>query len=253
MSTSFCSSSCIHLPLLRPLPEEARKDILEVDIHLLDAAVGDDLEGRKTSLLHFDLDGAVVQLTVPQLPSQFFPRALPLLHGLLPVFDVRVPGGRRGRQQEIQNPLLRVRLGLFGHLLELLVANHFDRDLDEIPDHGLHVASHVSDFGKLGRLDLEERRVGQPGQPSRDLGLSDSGRPDHDDVLRHHLVGHIGRELLAPDTVSQRNRHRALGGRLADDVPIQLPDRLTRGQVFEMGRHNGIESKHVEVRQCQWS
>ncbi len=36
----------LHLPLLGALAEDVGKHVLDVDVHLLDALVGDDLEGR---------------------------------------------------------------------------------------------------------------------------------------------------------------------------------------------------------------
>ena len=43
----------------------------------------------------------------------------------------------------------------------------------------------------------------------------------------------VARQLLAPPAVAQRDRHRALGGALADDVLVELGDDLPRRQVVE--------------------
>ena len=67
-------------------------------------------------------------------------------------------------------------------------------------------------------------------EPPRDLGLADAGRPDHQDVLRRHVLGQLGRQLLPPQAVAQRDGHRALGLRLADDVLVELGDDLARRQ-----------------------
>ena len=73
-------------------------------------------------------------------------------------------------------------------------------------------------------------------QAARDLGLADAGRPDHEDVLGHHLVGHLGIELLAADAVAQRDGDGALGVGLADDVLIELANDLARRQLVEQRR-----------------
>ena len=106
----------------------------------------------------------------------------------------------------------------------------FDRELDEVADHRLDVAADVADLGELRRFDLDERRVRQLREPARDLGLADAGRADHQDVLRRDLLGQLGRQLLAAHAIAQRDRHRALGLRLADDVLVELGDDLARRQ-----------------------
>ena len=93
-----------------------------------------------------------------------------------------------------------------------------------------HVPPDVADLGELGRLDLEERRLGEPGQAPRDLGLAAPGRADGQDVLRQHLLAQGLVELLAPPPVAQRDRDRALGRILADDEPIELGNDLSGRQ-----------------------
>ena len=105
-----------------------------------------------------------------------------------------------------------------------------DRDLDEIAHHRLDVAADVADLGELRRFHLQERRLREPRQAAGDLGLADAGRPDHQDVLRRDLFGHVGRELLAAHAVAQRDGDRALGRALADHVLVQLGDDLPRRQ-----------------------
>ena len=86
-------------------------------------------------------------------------------------------------------------------------------DLDQVADDRVDVAADVADLGELGRLDLDERRVGEPREPARDLGLADAGRADHQDVLRRDLLAQRLGDLLAPPAVAQRDRDRALGAR----------------------------------------
>ena len=105
-----------------------------------------------------------------------------------------------------------------------------DGDVDQVADDRVDVAADVADLGELGRLDLDERRVGEPRQPARDLGLADAGRADHQDVLRRDLLAQRLGDLLAAPAVAQRDRDRALGRVLADDVLVELGDDLLRGQ-----------------------
>ena len=105
-----------------------------------------------------------------------------------------------------------------------------ERDLDQVAHDLLDVAADIADLGELGRLDLDERRLGQAGQPARDLGLADAGRADHQDVLGQHLVAQLGRQLLAAPAVAQRDGDRALGVVLADDVAVELGDDLARAE-----------------------
>ena len=116
------------------------------------------------------------------------------------------------------------------HLLEALVADHVHGQLHEIAHHRLDVAADVADLGELRGFHLDERRLREPREPARDLGLADAGRPDHQDVLRRDLLGQLGRQLLAPHPVAQRDGHGALGGRLPDDVLVQFGDDLARRQ-----------------------
>ena len=62
----------LHLPLFGALAEDVGQHVLEVDVHLLDALVGDDFEGRKIALAGFDFNLAVVELAFAQLLAKFF-------------------------------------------------------------------------------------------------------------------------------------------------------------------------------------
>ena len=97
------------------------------------------------------------------------------------------------------------------HVLALLLAGQRDADLDQVADDLLDVAADIADLGELRRLDLDERRAGEPRQPPRNLGLADAGRPDHQDVLRQHLLAQLVVELQAPPAVAQRDGDGALG------------------------------------------
>ena len=117
------------------------------------------------------------------------------------------------------------------HVLALALAGLRDRDLHEVAHDLLDVAADIADLGELGRLDLEERRAGEPREPPRNLGLADAGRADHQDVLRQHFLAHLVVELQPPPAVAQRDRDRALGVGLADDETVELGNDFTRGEV----------------------
>ena len=95
--------------------------------------------------------------------------------------------------QCVQNPFLGRQLGLgvappCAGCARLIIPMAM---LDEITHDLFDVAADVADLGELGRLDLEERGLGQAGEPPRNLGLADAGRADHQDVLRQHLIAQL--------------------------------------------------------------
>ena len=145
----------------------------------------------------------------------------------------QVARDRPRRHQELQQAVLGAHLRGLAHRVALLLLDHADGDLDQVAHHRLDVAPDVAHLGELARLDLQERRLGEPRQAARDLGLADAGRADHQDVLGRDLVGDLGRELLAPPAVAQGDGDRALGLLLADDVLVELDHDLARRHVLE--------------------
>ena len=140
---------------------------------------------------------------------------------------------RHRRQQQVEQPLLGVQLGLVGDVLQLFFAHHVDGDLDQVADHRLDIAAHVADLGELRGLDLQEGRVGQLRQAARDLGFAHAGRTDHDDVLGDDFFRQFGGKLLAAHAIAQRDRDGALGLVLPDDVLVELAHDLARRQFVE--------------------
>ena len=130
--------------------------------------------------------------------------------------------------QRRDEPLLGRQFGLRLHLLARAFAQHVDAGLDQVARDALHVAADIADFGELGRLDLQERRLRQLGQPAGDLGLAAAGGADHQDVLGHDFLAHRLGQLLPPPAVAQRDRDRALGVVLADDEAVEFRDDLAR-------------------------
>ena len=109
-----------------------------------------------------------------------------------------------------------------------------DRDFDQIADDRLDVSPDVADLGELGRLDLDERRVDESGHPAGDLGLADTGRSDHQNVLRLNLPPHLLRQQLPAIAIAQRDGDRPLRVDLADDVLVQFGHDLRGCQVLEL-------------------
>src|SRR6185312_4905046 len=64
----------LHLPLFSALAEDVGQHILDVDVHLLYALVGDDFKGRHGALAHIELHDPLVQNTLPQLLAQLLAR-----------------------------------------------------------------------------------------------------------------------------------------------------------------------------------
>ena len=121
---------------------------------------------------------------------------LDLVHRVLDDALAEALAGRlRGAlaDQRLEQPVhRRLRRGL-AHRLAAAVLLEPDRLFGKVAGDLLDVAADVADLGELGRLDLDERRLGQLGQPPADLGLAAAGGPDHQDVLGRHLVAQLGR------------------------------------------------------------
>ena len=122
------------------------------------------------------------------------------------------------------------RFDRFGHLC----ADERDCAVEQVADHRFDVAAVVADLRVLRRLDLDERRAGETSQPPRDLRLSHAGRPDHDDVLRRHVLPHRFGELAAAPSIAHRDRDGALSVGLADDVLVELGNDLLGGEVVHV-------------------
>src|SRR5258705_8059840 len=169
--------------------------------------------------LHLDFDFLVVELAGAQA----------LAEGIL---------GRRARvlaDQGADHALLGGELGAGAHVLAALFPRLGDRHFHQIAHDLLDVPADIADLGELGRLDLDEGRAGKPGEPAGNLGLADSGGTDHQDVLGQHLLAQLLIELQAPPAIAQRDRDRALGVILTDDVAVELGDDFTRGKVGHEG------------------
>ncbi len=170
--------------------------------------------------LHLDLDLLVVELAGAQLAAE----------------GVLGRGAGVGADERIERPILGGLLGSRLHVLALSLARQRDGDLDEVAHDLLDVAADIADLGEFCGLDLEEGRAGEPGKPAGDLGLADAGRPDHQDVLRQHLLAQPVVELQPAPAIAQRDRDRALGVGLADDEAVELGDDLAGGEIAHASR-----------------
>ncbi|MNV50762.1 hypothetical protein D3C71_1427890 [compost metagenome] len=122
-----------------------------------------------------------------------------------------------------------MRLGL--NLGALLFTHEADADLDKITDDLFDVAADITDFGEFCRLDLDERRAGELSETTGDFRLADTGRADHQDVLRHDFIAQALVELVTTPAVTQRNCNGALGIMLADDVAIEFGNDFAGGEI----------------------
>ena len=183
------------------------EDVAEIEHAHLRARHAGNLEGRRpAAFAHLQFDFLVVEFAVAQLLAEAFARGL---SGI-------------GADQRVENAVLGIGFGARFDILALLRAHLGDADFQKIAHDLLDVAADIADFGELGRFDLEERRLRELGEPARDLGLADAGRPDHQDVLGQHLFAQLRSKLLAAPAVPQRNGDGALGVVLADDVAVEF-------------------------------
>jgi hypothetical protein len=222
--------------------EQPGQHVLDVDVDLLDRRPGNDLEGRKRLLAHLDLDLFLIEPALAQLLAQLLPSALGLLANRRRLFAE--VGGRQRRQQQIEDALFRGLTRLLAHFGGALFANHVHRQLGQVANHRLDVATDVTDLGKLRRLDLDEGGLREPRQAPGDLGLADASRSNHQDVLRRDFFGEFRRKPLPPHAIPERDRHGPLRVRLPDDVLVEFDDDLPRRERLNhrggrLGKVNG--------------
>ena len=115
--------------------------------------------------------------------------------------------------------------------------HHPNRVRHQIADHRIDVPANIADLGELGCFHFHERRPCNLGKPPRDLGLPDSRRSDHQNILRRDFVPFGLGQLLATEAVAQRHRYRPLRRCLANHVPIQFGDNLARRERFDREGH----------------
>ena len=169
--------------------------LLQLAGHVFEAGRRHDFNpgGRFSDL---DFDFLIVELALPEL----FPENLP--GGRLGIVFRRRFITARLWQKYVQNTFFGQIFSQVLDFLHLRFANHLDRNIGQVPDNRLHVASDIADFGELGRFNFDEGGVGQSGQSSRDLGFTDAGRADHQDIFWRYLVAQIVVQLHAAPAVA---------------------------------------------------
>ena len=104
-----------------------------------------------------------------------------------------------------------------------------DRNVGEVANDGVNILAHITHLGELCGLHFDERRIGQAGQATRDLGFANAGGADHENVFWRDLDTQPGLNLLAPPAVAQGNGNRPFGLLLAHDMPIEFGHNFLRG------------------------
>ena len=161
------------------------------------------------------------------MPERSFSRKL--LAGALETFA----RFRLRRHQQIEQTLFGILFGPLSNLLQPFFAHHVDRDIHQVANNRFNVAAHIADFGEFARFYFQKWRIGELCETAGNLRLADSGRADHQNVLRHHLVGHFGIQLLPSYTVPQRDRHGTFGVTLPDHVFVEFRDNLAGRQLIQ--------------------
>ena len=164
--------------------------------------------------LDFHLYLVVVEVPQPPQIAQLFAGGLAAALGAGP------------GQQKIKQAFLGLGFGFGAHAFVFLVAHQFDAQVQQIADHGFHVAAHIAHFGIFGGFHLDEGRAGQFGQPPGYFGLAHAGGAHEDNVLGRYLVAQGRIEALAPPAVAHRHGHHTLGLVLAYDVFVKLGHNL---------------------------
>src|SRR5580704_14044572 len=229
-----------HLALLFLLAEEAGKHVLDVDVHFLDALIGDDFKGRHRALAHFHFHHALVEFSFAKLGAEFVAGTLQLFAALRFTGGTGIRRDRRWRQKKIQQAFLRGLFGALGYFIQLLFTHHVDGSFHQVAHHGFHIAANVSDFRVFRGFDFHKRAAGQTREAARNFRLSHAGRADHQNILWKDFFSKFGRKFLSTHAIAQRDGHRLLGKILAHDVFVQLDDDFSRRELVERGERLGL-------------
>ena len=161
---------------------------------------------------HLELDLLRVELARAQALAEGFARAR----------------ARIGAGQRVEHTIFGTRFGLRLDVAPTALAHLPDADFHEIAHDLLHIAADIAHFRELGRLDLDERSLGELGKPARNLGLADARGADHQNILGQDFFPEFCRKLLPAPAVAQRDRDRALGVMLAHDIAIEFGNDFAR-------------------------
>jgi len=114
------------------------------------------------------------------------------------------------------------------HLLLEPFSCHRNRHVDQVANDLVNVLPVETNFGELGRLYLDEWRLGQLGDAASNLRLAATRGADHEDVFGDYLVTQFVAELVPAPTVAEGYCYCALGVILSHDKLIQLVYHLAR-------------------------
>ena len=134
----------------------------------------------------------------------------------------------RTGQEEIHEPGFRGRAGSLLHSLVFFLAHHMNGDIEEIADHGFHIAAHVTHFREFRGFHLYKGSSAQFGQTARYFGLAAARGTHHDDVLGRNLIAQFLGQLLSAPPVADSHRHHAFGFFLTYDILIEFSHYLMR-------------------------
>jgi hypothetical protein len=101
-------------------------------------------------------------------------------------------------------------------------ASLLDGHVGQVPNDGVNILSDIADFGELGCLDLDERRICQLGQTPGNFCLANARWTNHQDVLGCDFGSQRFVDLLAPPAIAQGNGHRSLGLILSNNVLVKF-------------------------------
>jgi len=202
--------------LLRHFFHAGRRHNIDTDVH-----------GR------FDFDFATIERAFAQLLAHFLARIGIAVIGLSGLAHESVQ--LTFWDQCVEDAFFGAILSLGLHLRLRLVAHHFHGHVGEVAHDLFDILADITDFGKFRRFHLDERRVRQMRETARDLGFADTGRSDHQNIFRRDFVAQRRIELHAPPAIAQRDRHRAFGGVLADDVAVEFVDDFARREIGHGG------------------
>ena len=65
---------------------------------------------------------------------------------------------------------------------------HLDRNVHQVTNNAVNLAADVTNLGKLGRFNFNEGRFCELREPPGNLGLADTGRSDHQNILRRYFA-----------------------------------------------------------------
>jgi hypothetical protein len=223
----------LHAAQLAAAGAEVAQHALELLGHFLHAGRAHDLHGGR-GLRQLQLDLLVVQLAFAQLLAEVLAR------GAVAARRCAAVGVAGGRDQHVEDAVLGQVLGARAVRLHGLLALLLDGHLGQVADDGIDVLADVAHLGELGGLDLDERRVRQPRQAARDLGLADAGGADHQDVLGRDL----GRSFSSTCWRRQRLRSAMATARLASCWPTMW---RSSSETISCGVMEDMANLHVFV------